>query len=441
MLTLLKNIERFNKRYNKKRGSAMLMVLMTMAIIIVVGTSMLFVTLSSFSNSIADTQQERAYNAALTVSDTLKGSTQLNTIIETYFTKIKENGSAEVQFYNDTDFGNQAVNYTIVNGVKVYVTLSKSPNSSKNTIDKVLVDVTGVKGSQESTVSFEVKSQPAGDSTTIQDTFGNSFVVSNNMGSEKTSPYQIFKRIEGDVSINCFETENGERVMKTRLFNPLVLEGVTGSIYANGDLIIGAVDNMIRVQGNVYVDGNLTIRGLELGGVNLPGLMKKYYNKKYIHYWTYSKKIVGSVVLPFTKPTIVERNASEAILNKDLDPIPGEAMYEKLSDGSYRPIQVYDKISHYTLMDRAPENAETCNFYTRNWEKGGEIEEVTITLRVLGKIMNYTRWMQRTIIKTASITRNISARRCIMIKNAQSRLCNSPKAEIFIAAAILFLIQ
>lgn len=373
MLTLLKNIERFNKRYNKKRGSAMLMVLMTMAIIIVVGTSMLFVTLSSFSNSIADTQQERAYNAALTVSDTLKGSTQLNTIIETYFTKIKENGFAEVQFYNDTDFDNQAVDYTIVNGVKVYVTLSKSPNSSKNTIDKVLVDVTGVKGSQESTVSFEAKSQPAGDSTTIQDTFGNSFVVSNNMGSEKTSPYQIFKRIEGDVSINCFETENGERVMKTRLFNPLVLEGVTGSIYANGDLIIGAVDNMIRVQGNVYVDGNLTIRGLELGGVNLPGLMKKYYNKKYIHYWTYSKTIIGSVVLPFTKPTIVERNGSDAIL--------GEAMYEKLSDGSYRPIQVYDKISHFTLMDMAGD-ANEYTFWTKNWENGGAAEQVTITLRV-----------------------------------------------------------
>lgn len=352
----------------------MLMVLMTMAIIIVVGTSMLFVTLSSFSNSIADTQQERAYNAALTVSDTLKGSTQLNTIIETYFTKIKENGFAEVQFYNDdTDFDNHAVNYTIVNGVKVYVTLSKSPNSSKNTIDKVLVDVTGVKGSQESTVSFEAKSQPAGDSTTIQDTFGNSFVVSNNMGSEKTSPYQIFKRIEGDVSINCFETENGERVMKTRLFNPLVLEGVTGSIYANGDLIIGAVDNMIRVQGNVYVDGNLTIRGLELGGVNLPGLMKKYYNKKYIHYWTYSKTIIGSVVLPFTKSTIVERNASDAIL--------GEAMYEKLSDGSYRPIQVYDKISHFTLMDMAGD-ANEYTFWTKNWENGGAAEQVTITLRV-----------------------------------------------------------
>lgn len=375
MLTLLKNIERFNKRYNKKRGSAMLMVLMTMAIIIVVGTSMLFVTLSSFSNSIADTQQERAYNAALTVSDTLKGSTQLNTIIETYIEQV-EKGPVKVQFYNDADFEKEAVDYTIVNGVKVYVTLSKSPNSKKNKIDKVLVDIKGVKGSQESTVSFEADSVPDGTSTTIQDTFGNSFVVSNNMGSEKTSPYQIFKRIEGDVSINCFETENGERVMKTRLFNPLVLEGVTGSIYANGDLIIGAVDNMIRVQGNVYVDGNLTIRGLELGGVNLPGLMKKYYNKKYIHYWTYSKTIVGSVMIPFTKAKIVERNGSNAIL--------GEAMYENYGDEAnpqYRPIQVYDKISHYTLMDKAGD-ANEYTFWTRNWENGGAAEQVTITLRV-----------------------------------------------------------
>lgn len=376
MLTLLKNIERFNKRYNKKRGSAMLMVLMTMAIIIVVGTSMLFVTLSSFSNSIADTQQERAYNAALTVSDTLKGSTQLNTIIETYFTKIKENGSAEVQFYNDTDFDNQAVNYTIVNGVKVYVTLSKSPNSKKNTIDKVLVDIKGVKGSQESTVSFEADSVPDGNSTTITDTFGNSFVVSNNMGSEVTSPYQIFKRIEGDVSINCFETENGKRVMKTRVFNPIVLEGVTGSIFANGDLIIGAPNNMLRVQGNVYVDGNLTIRGLALG-VNLPALTKKYYAKKYIYYHTYAYGEFGSVAIPPNK-NLTDRNSKTTIL--------GEAMYEKLSDGTYRPIQTYDKLSHYTLMDRAGEDATEYTFWTKNYGENSTgsytWEKVTITLRV-----------------------------------------------------------
>lgn len=380
MLTLLKNIERFNKRYNKKRGSAMLMVLMTMAIIIVVGTSMLFVTLSSFSNSIADTQQERAYNAALTVSDTLKGSTQLNTIIETYFTKIKENGSAEVQFYNDTDFDNQAVNYTIVNGVKVYVTLSKSPNSSKNTIDKVLVDVTGVKGSQESTVSFEADSVPDGTSTTIQDTFGSSFVVSNNMGSKVTSPYQIYKRIEGDVSINCFETENGKRVMKTRVFNPVVLEGVTGSIFANGDLIIGAPDNMLRVQGNIYCDGNLTIRGLALG-VNLPALVKKYYAKKYIYYHTYAYGEIGSIAVPPNKHRET-RNSSTTKL--------GEAMYEKLSDGKYRPIQAYDKITHYTLMDLAGEDATEYTFWTKNYGENNTTgnytwEQVTITLRVKDK--------------------------------------------------------
>lgn len=379
MLTLLKNIERFNKRYNKKRGSAMLMVLMTMAIIIVVGTSMLFVTLSSFSNSIADTQQERAYNAALTVSDTLKGSTQLNTIIETYFTKIKENGSAEVQFYNDTDFDNQAVNYTIVNGVKVYVTLSKSPNSSKNTIDKVLVDIKGVKGSQESTVSFEADSVPDGNSTTIQDTFGNSFVVSNNMGSSVTSPYQIYKRIEGDVSINCFDTENGERVMKTRIFNPVVLEGVTGSVYANGDLIIGAPDNMLRVQGNVYVDGNLTIRGLALG-VNLPALTKKYYAKKYLYYYTYAYGEFGSVAVP-PNNNAGYKNSSTTKL--------GEAMYEKLSDGTYRPIQTYDKLSHFTLMDLAGD-ANEYTFWTKNYGENNTTgsytwEQVTITLRVKDK--------------------------------------------------------
>lgn len=357
----------------------MLMVLMTMAIIIVVGTSMLFVTLSSFSNSIADTQQERAYNAALTVSDTLKGSTQLNTIIETYFTKIKENGSAEVQFYNDTDFDNQAVNYTIVNGVKVYVTLSKSPSSSANKIDKVLVDIKGVKGSQESTVSFEADSVPDGNSTTIQDTFGNSFVVSNNMGSSVTSPYQIYKRIEGDVSINCFDTENGERVMKTRIFNPVVLEGVTGSIYANGDLIIGAPDNMLRVQGNVYVDGNLTIRGLALG-VNLPALTKKYYAKKYLYYYTYAYGEFGSVAVP-PNNNAGYKNSSTTKL--------GEAMYEKLSDGTYRPIQTYDKLSHFTLMDLAGD-ANEYTFWTKNYGENNTTgnytwEQVTITLRVKDK--------------------------------------------------------
>ncbi len=357
----------------------MLMVLMTMAIIIVVGTSMLFVTLSSFSNSIADTQQERAYNAALTVSDTLKGSTQLNTIIETYFTKIKENGFAEVQFYNDTDFDNQAVNYTIVNGVKVYVTLSKSPSSSASKIDKVLVDIKGVKGSQESTVSFEADSVPDGTSTTIQDTFGNSFVVSNNMGSSVTSPYQIYKRIEGDVSINCFDTENGERVMKTRIFNPVVLEGVTGSVYANGDLIIGAPDNMLRVQGNVYVDGNLTIRGLALG-VNLPALTKKYYAKKYLYYYTYAYGEFGSIAVP-PNNNAGYKNSSTTKL--------GEAMYEKLSDGTYRPIQTYDKLSHFTLMDLAGD-ANEYTFWTKNYGENNTTgnytwEQVTITLRVKDK--------------------------------------------------------
>ena len=378
MLTLLKNIERFNKRYNKKRGSAMLMVLMTMAIIIVVGSSMLFVTLSSFSNSIADTHQERAYNAALTVSDTLKNSGNLNSIITAYADKLEKSEDVVLKFSptNELD-GNQPVDYMVVNGVKVYVTLSRAKNTTK--FDKVLVDIKGVKGSQESTVSFEVNSVPSVDSTTIKDTFGNAFVMSNNMGSEVTSPYQIYKRIEGDVSLNCFENAaDGKRVMKTRVFNPIVLEGVTGSIYANGDLIIGAPNNMLRVQGNVYVDGNLTIRGLALG-VNLPALVKKYYAKKYIHYYTYAHATIGSIINPYSESTLVDRNSGTFLL--------GEAMYEKLSDGTFRPIQAYDKLTHYTLLDLATEDATEYSFWTKNYgenNKDGNYtwEKVTITLRV-----------------------------------------------------------
>ena len=372
MLTLLRNIERFNRRYNKKRGSAMIMVLMTMAIIMCVGTSMTYVTLSSFSNSIADTQRERAYNAALTISDSLKGSEQLTAIIDTYKEQVVANGAdgVDVQFYNNNGFTNEKVNYTVINGVKCYIRLTNI--SEGGSLNKVLVDVRGVKGSQESTVSFKVNHTVKTTTTSIEDTFGSSFVVSNNMGSEKTDPRQVFKRIEGDVSINCFENdEDGDRVMKTRLFNPLVLEGVTGNIYANGDLIIGAQDNMIRVQGNVYVDGNLTIRGLALG-VNLPALMKKYYNKKYISYYTYAKKFVGSIEVPWNEPTIQQRNGSNAVM--------GEAMYEKFN-GEYRPIQVYDKISHYTLMDLAPEDAETYTFWTKNYD-ANQNEQVTITLRI-----------------------------------------------------------
>lgn len=54
----------------------------------------------------------------------------------------------------------------------------------------------------------------------------------------------------------------------------------------------------------------------------------------------------------------------------------------KNGDDDFLPLQVYDEVSHYTLMDLADENAETYTFWTRNWENGGAVEEVTITLRV-----------------------------------------------------------
>lgn len=377
MLTLLKNIERFNKRYNKKRGSAMLMVLMTMAIIIVVGTSMLFVTLSSFSNSIADTQQERAYNAALVMTETLKSSSYLGKLIESNSFELEQDHPVKLQFDNG-DLDDELDDFTIINGVKVYVTFTNA-SKEKTSLDSVLVDVRGVKGSQERTVSFTYDKKKRVENVTLKDTFGNALVTNNDLGGEQKRDDLVFKRIEGDISINCWDEEvvNGQTVKKmtTRYFNPIILEGLTGSIFANGDLIIGAADNVIKVQGNIYCDGNLTIRGLDLG-VNLPALYKKTYNKKYIKYSTIGNKTFAGFDILGTG-TYIEREQEGKV---------NEAMYLKYKNGdddAFLPLQVYDEVSHYTLMDRAPENATEYIFWTRNWEKGGEgeVEKVTITLR------------------------------------------------------------
>lgn len=355
----------------------MLMVLMTMAIIIVVGTSMLFVTLSSFSNSIADTQQERAYNAALVMTETLKSSSYLGKLIESNSFELEQDNPVKLQFDNG-DLDDELDDFTIINGVKVYVTFTNA-SKEKTSLDSVLVDVRGVKGSQERTVSFTYNKETTVKNVTLKDTFGNALVTNNDLGGEQKRDDLVFKRIEGDISINCWDEEvvDGQTVKKmtTRYFNPIILEGLTGSIFANGDLIIGAADNVIKVQGNIYCDGNLTIRGLDLG-VNLPALFKKTYKTKYIKYSTIGNKTFAGFDILGTG-TYIERE-QEGNVN--------EAMYLKYKtkngDDDFLPLQVYDEVSHYTLMDLAPENAETYTFWTRNWEKGGEVEEVTITLRV-----------------------------------------------------------
>ena len=379
MLTLLKNIERFNKRYNKKRGSAMLMVLMTMAIIIVVGTSMLFVTLSSFSNSIADTQQERAYNAALVMTETLKSSSYLGKLIESNSFELEQDNPVKLQFDNG-DLDDKLDDFTIINGVKVYVTFT-NVSKEKTSLKNVLVDVRGVKGSQERTVSFTYNKEPTVKNVTLKDTFGNALVTNNDLGGEQKRDDLVFKKIEGDISINCWDEEvvNGKTVKKmtTRYFNPIILEGLTGSIFANGDLIIGAADNVIKVQGNIYCDGNLTIRGLDLG-VNLPALFKKTYNTKYIKYSTIGNKTFAGFDILGTGEYI------ERVTDVNHGKV-NEAMYLKYrtenGDDDFLPLQVYDEVSHYTLMDLADENAETYTFWTRNWAENGKVEEVTITLR------------------------------------------------------------
>lgn len=357
----------------------MLMVLMTMAIIIVVGTSMLFVTLSSFSNSIADTQQTRAYNAALTVSGNVQQS--MEEIILNKGDLITRGGTL-LKFTSNENFTGEeeTVDYTMVNGAKVQVKLTNI--SASDELKDVLVDVIATCRQQTSKVSFTYHNETTTRNVTLEDTFGNAFVMNSDMnidtgGAEKRDDL-VFRRIEGDISINCWDEildsegkpvldsdGNPKKKMTTRYFNPIVLEGLTGSIYANGDLIIGAFDNVIKVQGNIYCDGNLTIRGLDLG-VNLPALYKKNYKKQFIKYSTIGNKT-------FAGFEILGTGEYKEYIGKGT---VNEAMYLKYTtengDDDFLPLQIYDEVTHYTLHDLG-----ITKFYTMVYvdENGNKIND------------------------------------------------------------------
>lgn len=354
----------------------MLMVLMTMAIIIVVGTSMLFVTLSSFSNSIADTQQTRAYNAALTVSGNVQQS--MEEIILNKGDLITRGGTL-LKFTSNENFTGEEeiVDYTMVNGAKVQVVLT-NVGASDGKLEDILVDVIATCRQQTSKVSFTYHNETTTRNVTLEDTFGNAFVMNSDTGGTEKRDDLVFRRIEGDISINCWDEildsegkpvldsdNNPKKKMTTRYFNPIVLEGLTGSIYANGDLIIGSHDNVIKVQGNIYCDGNLTIRGLDLG-VNLPALYKKEYKKKFIKYSTIGNKT-------FAGFEILGTGEYKEYIGKGT---VNEAMYLKYTtesgDDDFLPLQIYDEVSHYTLLDLG-----ITKFYTMVYvdENGNKIND------------------------------------------------------------------
>ncbi len=367
------------KRYNRRRGSAMLMVLMTMAIIIVVGTSMLYITLSSFSTSIADTNQTKAYNAAVTVSTNVKNN--IDQILEIYEPSTT-NPKVTLNFQNDASFEEDDP-YTLINGVKVSVTLSLHETNDDKT---VLVDVIGNYRNETSQVSFTIDRTITYPNNQLENTYGNAFVTNSSLGGVDKTESLTFRRIEGDISISCYEDvtdtagnpiyesdgKTVKRKMVTRYFNPIVLEGITGSIFADGDLVIGGYDNVIKIQGNIYCDGNLTIRGVNLGA-NLPALFKDEYKKNadYIKYTTIGNtEILGFQVL----------STAEKIVRPVGQARVGEAMYAEVN-GKYIPLQVYDEVSHYTLVDlykdSSPDGKYT--FHTMNYATGSA-ETVTVDL-------------------------------------------------------------
>lgn len=371
MLTILENIRRMNRRCNRKRGSAIIMVMMTMAVIFTVGTSMVHVTLSSFSTSLAETGKEKAYASATAVAGTIKDGGKFHEILNDNIVKnVDKLTDSAGNYQTGKDFritfadGND---YIMVNGARVEVSISlegkKSPGSGQPPApSKIRVDVKSRYRSQESTVSFYANNN-ANPKQNLLDLYGNSVVMAGSIGGEDKNPFLVLRRIEGDVSIDCrFEPtdtrdENGLKQIVTRYFNPTVLQGVTGSVFANGDLVVGGADNIVKVRGNLYVDGNLTIRGLDLG-CDLPGVWRKDFHKEYANYHTVANKRFGSIELMGTDNKVSHRMGKGVV---------GDGMYGMVN-GVYRPLQVYYEVSHQYLLER-----NITKFWTRKYNTSGGI--------------------------------------------------------------------
>ncbi|MEG2454200.1 MAG: hypothetical protein RSB20_04975, partial [Clostridia bacterium] len=276
MLTLLNKIKAFNLNKGKK-GSAMLLVIMTMGVILVIGTSMLFVTLSSFSRSVADTNQQRAQEAAFTVAENLKEN--VASILPLYSAQIKKDVTADkpvnLKFNGATEVDGKSV--VSINGANVYVDIYK--DKSTLATDNVMVKVVAKFRSQFKEIKFVAKGEVTASYDYIEDVFGNSFVMTNNLGSSTDDYALVIKRVEGDVSIDVNQNPGDNN---TKALNAKITEGITGSVFADGNLIIGSEWNVIPIQGNIYVNGDLTLRGVDLGRV-LPTLYETRFGN--VEYW------------------------------------------------------------------------------------------------------------------------------------------------------------
>lgn len=270
---IYKLYKRVNAKCKEKTGSTLLMVVMTMSVLIIIGSSFMVLSQNSALDGIFASSQVKAEQTALSVANVIKQN--MGDIIEERLFDIQNNGTNSTTFSVDTPnlFGS------------CKVTLSgDSYSANGNVPNTVTIKIEATVGRSTETLVFTAQ-------LTTNDTYNMINAVTNSAVANGGSVNYSFPSggIDGDVSLSgdyllalyrgnedrgevsvtgnvyC----NGSLVLGARVYrgsgdkndpnsyNSLSTE-ITKNVYVNGDLIINSCD----ILGDVYVSGNILFNGL-----------------------------------------------------------------------------------------------------------------------------------------------------------------------------------
>lgn len=269
---IYKLYKRVNAKCKEKTGSTLLMVVMTMSVLIIIGSSFMVLSQNSALDGIFASSQVKAEQTALSVANVIKQN--MGDIIEERLFEIQNNGTNSTTFDVDSPnlFGN------------CKVTLSgDSYSANGNVPNTVTIKIEATVGRSTETLVFTAQ-------LTTNDTYNMINAVTNSAVANGGSVNYSFPSggIDGDVSLSgdyllalykgdeargeVTVTGNvycngslvlGARVLvgsdstSSRSYNSLSTE-ITKNVYVNGDLIINSCD----ILGDVYVSGNILFNGL-----------------------------------------------------------------------------------------------------------------------------------------------------------------------------------
>lgn len=240
---IYKLYKRINAKCKEKTGSTLLMVVMTMSVLIIIGSSFMVLSQNSALDGIFASSQVKAEQTALSVANVLKNGALTN-LVNTYANELNERDKEKIINYTDSKLpGNTTIT------LKAAEVIAGAPT-------KVLVTVTTKVGNKSESLSFYSTSV----SDSVKDVVGavtNAFSVSG--GGNYSFPAESIK---GDLSLD------GDYLLALLDNNGIDGSGgkLEGSVFVDGNLVLGVKGKPTTITKNLYVNGNLIINSCNVAG-------------------------------------------------------------------------------------------------------------------------------------------------------------------------------